>query len=387
MKSGPTRRCILHVGCPKTGTTYLQSVLWDSREKLREQGFRLPLRNLNDHFFLTLTLRGRVDPAIDPPQAVGVLERFKRELRKPGSEHLIVSHELLAAVRQRGVEEFLDLLSDFEVHVVVTARDLARQVPAEWQQHVKTRAGVAYQDFVTGVVQRTARHFWSVQDVASVAERWGRHLPPERVHIVTVPRAGASSDLLLSRFCAAVGLDPLGLKRDQSRTNPSIGYEQAELLRRINVALGDRFPHPRAGYNNVVKFWFAEKVLAKQQVAQRLVLPPERWEWCHEASREIVERIERAGYDVAGDLSDLVPTHIPAAESLDEPSNAEVAAVAVEAIASMLDERHRRMRRPVGRRQPGPSIGRAVKGRFGEPARRAARKLRGELRNTYLEGP
>ena len=365
-----TRRCVLHVGSPKTGTTYLQSVLWGSRDGLREQGFRLPLRSLEDHFFLTLALRGRLDAAVDPPQALVVLDRLRKDVAMPGSEHLLVSHELLAPVEQERVDAFLDLFTDFEVHVLITARDLARQVPSEWQQHVKTRSNVTYQAFVERVVERQAQHFWSVQDVASVAQRWGSRLPPDRVHIVTVPPAGAPADLLLTRFCSAVGLDPSGLSRDQSATNDSMGYVQTELLRRINLALADRFPNPRQGYNRTVKFWFAERVLAEQPAKQRLVLPPERWDWCRAVSREIVERIEQAGYDVVGDLSDLIPAEPHADEPMHTPSNADVADAAIEAIISMLEERNQSTR--------GAAIpSQRTVARFRESASRVARRWRG----------
>jgi hypothetical protein len=336
------------VGVPKTGTTYLQDVLWDSAGELRRQGFRLPLRDVEDHFFLTLALRDRLDPSVDPRRAITVLDRLRRDLRQ-GREDVIISHELLAAVDQSRTDELTSLLDDLEVHVVVTARDLARQVPAEWQQQVKTRAQVPYARFVQQVVSGEARHFWSVQDVPGVATRWGRRLPPERIHVVTVPPRGAPKDVLLARFCAATGLRPEGLRADRARMNESIGFEQAELLRRVNVALGTRLPRPRQGYGAVAKTWFAEGMLATQQTRQPLVLPAESWDWCVARAKESVVAIEQAGYVVHGSLDDLIPAERPD-EPLRRPTEAEVAASGVEAIAAMLDDRHRGSR-PSARRR------------------------------------
>ena len=332
-----TRRFLLHVGVPKTGTTYLQDVLWASRKQLRRQGVRLPLRDVEDHFFLTLALRGRLDRDVDPPQAHDVLERLGREVRRSGSADLLVSHELLAAVEQPQIEALSDLLSGFEVHVIVTARDLARQVPAEWQQQVKTRSEVPYARFLERVVAGKAQHFWSVQDVASVAERWGRSLPAERVHIVTVPPPGAPREELLTRFCSAAGICADGLRHDQARSNASLGFEQTELLRRVNIALGDRLRHPRSDYGAVAKSWFAEQVLAQQPARRRLGLPLEHWDWAVRESKELVVRLERAGYRVHGDLADLVPisdaSHCPR-----RPAPVEVTEAGVTAIAAMLAE-------------------------------------------------
>ena len=377
-----TRRCFLHVGSPKTGTTYLQNVLWSSSDGLRQQGFRMALQRPKDHFFLTLALRGRLDRSLDPPAAVEVLRRFKEDLSAPGDEDLVVSHELLAAAAEPAVAGFLDLLRGFEVHVVLTARDLARQVPAEWQQQVKTRATTPYDEFVTAVVDRKARHFWTVQDLPALAARWGRDLPPKHVHVVTVPPSGAAPGTLLARFCAALGLDPAQMRADQPAANPSIGYEQAELLRRVNVALGDRLPRPRAGYNKVVKQDFAESLLVQQAPVQRLVLPPDRWEWCREVSHDVVARIESSGYDVLGSLEDLLPEEAPPGTELSTPAEADVLAAAVEALAAALDREHRRREAAT----PSPAAAGApathpvpagLVDRLRPPARRLVRGLRG----------
>ncbi len=351
------RRCILHVGCPKTGTTYLQDVLWASTEALRQQGFRLPLDSLRDHFFLTLALRGRLDPQVDPLPAQTVLQRLQRELRAADDADLIISHELLSAVAQPQVDELLAMLADCDVHVVVTARDLARQVPSEWQQAVKTRFQKTYDDFVSSVVAGDAPHFWAVQDIAAVADRWGRSLPPGNVHIVTLPPPGAGPEILLARFCRVVGLDAETLDTGRVRINTSIGYEQSELVRRINVALGERLPNPRSGYNRAVKFWFAETVLTRQPSVQRLVLPPEHGEWARATTARMTARIEQAGYDVVGDLRDLVPREEPLAQSLHAPTDAEVAAAAVEALAAVLDARGTRGQKRDDPRSPARTLG------------------------------
>ena len=338
------RRFFLHVGAPKTGTTYLQDILWASQRELRRQGFRLPLKSIDDHFYLTLALRNQLDPQIDPRAALTVMDRLRKDVRR-GSEDLLISHELLAAGTQERVDELMELLADFEVHVVITARDLARQVPAEWQQQVKTRVASPYWGFVNRVVNGRAQHFWSVQAIAGVAARWGRSLPPEQVHIVTVPPPGGSTDLLLERFCDAVGLRPEGLTLRKARANASLGYEQIELLRQVNQALGDRLPNPRDAYSTVVKFWFAEQVLASQPARCKLALPMERWDWAVATNKEMVVRLEQGGYRVHGDLADLVPV-LQHAGVMDKPTPKDVTAAGVDAIAAMVTQRHRRAQLP-----------------------------------------
>ena len=143
----------------------------------------------------------------------------------------------------------MDSLADAgEVHVVLTVRDLVRQITAEWQEHVKHRSAVTLEEFVASLRADTARTswFWQVQDFASVVERWRADLPADRVHVVTVPPSGSSPGLLWDRFAGLLGLDPDAFDTESSRSNTSLGVEQAELLRRVNAGLGTRLPMPGA---------------------------------------------------------------------------------------------------------------------------------------------
>ncbi|NED55667.1 hypothetical protein G3I24_32885, partial [Micromonospora aurantiaca] len=72
--------------------------------------------------------------------------------------------------------------------MIFTARDLARQIPAHWQEDVKNRFDVSFADFVAPLKRpdwldfEIARLFWTLQDPVYVLERWAEDLPPERVH-------------------------------------------------------------------------------------------------------------------------------------------------------------------------------------------------------------
>ena len=60
--------------------------------------------------------------------------------------------EILARATKQQVRRALDSFGDAEVHVVLSARDLVRQLPAEWQENVKHRRTVGFRDFLgTGV--------------------------------------------------------------------------------------------------------------------------------------------------------------------------------------------------------------------------------------------
>ena len=206
----------------------------------------LPLERFADHYLASLDVRGLSGRKEHPPRAVGIWDRLVEEARAwPGTT--LVSHELFAsATADQAARAIASFGDDTEVHVVLTARDLVRQIPAEWQEHVKHRSTKTLPDFVDDLredVEGTS-WFWRVQDFADVVDRWGRTLPASRVHVVTVPAAGADPGTLWDRFATLLGLDPASFDTKQSRANTSLGVEQAELLRRVNAELGDRVPLP-----------------------------------------------------------------------------------------------------------------------------------------------
>ncbi len=339
---GPdVRRVYLHVGHAKTGTSYLQSVFWGSREALAGSGLVLPLRGPGDHSHLALALRGELDESTDGAAAFTVEERLVEGLAELEAPRVLITHELLSAVSAAEAARFRDRLDGYEVHVVLTVRDLRRQIPAEWQQRVKTRGTLTYEEFQRGVVERSGRgrKFWLVQDTPDVAERWRGDLSPERVHIVTTPPAGSAPTLLLERFCRVLGVDPALLDTTVSRRNESLGAPQVELLRRVNVALGDRLPHPRTGYNRVARNDFANEILAAQ-AGERIDLPPHLDDWCRLEAERIVEHIRSTGYDVSGDLDDLLPAARTGAAHPPEVTDEQVAVAAVDGIAALLTRRH-----------------------------------------------
>ncbi|MFN8193577.1 MAG: hypothetical protein U0R80_04745 [Nocardioidaceae bacterium] len=332
-------RVFVHVGSPKTGTTFLQNVLWSQRATAREQGLLLPMDRFHDHFLATLDVRGLSRLPVHPDRAIGMWDRMvARSVAWDGT--VLISHELFAAADLAQAERAMSsLLRDSgEVHVVLTARDLVRQLTAEWQEHVKHRSTKTLQQFVADVRADVARDswFWKVQDFDHVLARWGSLLPPERVHVVTVPPAGTPAELLWSRFASVLGLDADAFTTDLPRSNSSLGVEQAELLRRVNEALGDRLPIP-GPYPLVVKNVLAHGIL-EQRRGTPLALTDDDASFASARSADIAERLAGRGFDVVGDLAELVPAARTGsgAASYWTPSDEELTADAVAVIADLM---------------------------------------------------
>ena len=349
------RRAYLHVGCRKSGTTALQAAIRASIETLAEQGVRLPYVGRRSDFYddVLTPLTSFGDDEEVPPRVHAALTGMISTMAATPGSRLLLTIERLAELDARPAGLLVDALDDeFEVHIIITARDWARQIPSEWQQDVKGRAQLPYADFVEAVRNRTAdaERFYTRQDVPAIAARWGAHLPPERVHVVAVPQE-SDGRRLLELFGQVIGIDPSCLPLVDDRKNPSLGYEQAETLRRINVALGDRLVDLRRDYRHAVRTFIYYGALAKQE-GTPLRLPRDMVEWCHEVSAAQAKELVASGYDLVGSVGDLISPIRPTTTEYGEVTDAQVAEVAVRALADLAVVRLEEIRGTATARKP-----------------------------------
>ncbi|MFC6344779.1 hypothetical protein ACFP8W_22555, partial [Nocardioides hankookensis] len=209
-----SRQLYLHIGLQKTGTSYLQGILLASREELLEQDVDLVLRR-RAAFWLMLDVRDRLLPH-DPAEAATVLPGLSAMLEGCTGSRAVISEESLSPADDTQIARLLAACGDREVHVIVTCRDLARQIPSVWQQGLQSGRRSTFARYLRRLreTEGTDASIWWQKDLPGVLERWSRHVPPERIHVVPVPPAGSDPDLLLDRYCSVLGVDPSRLDRE-----------------------------------------------------------------------------------------------------------------------------------------------------------------------------
>jgi hypothetical protein len=305
--SSLSSKVYLHIGVAKTGTTYLQRVLYTHRDALRGAGLLYPGTAPGDHYIASLDVRGMDDPKFDHLAAAGMWDQIADEMRRFDGNS-VISHETFARCSRIEIKRMLASLADADVRVVLTVRDLGRQIPAVWQETLKNKAGNSYEEFLgevfVDVESGGHKFFWKPQNVAKVVRRWERRVGADHITVVTVPPSGAPRDELWNRFAKAIELPDIEITFPDATANSSIGPAQAELLRHLNMSLPPDLPWPR--YTKVVKRQFAEVRLARHST-QRILVPP-AW---HDATRaraaEINGYLAASGVRIVGDLADLEP--------------------------------------------------------------------------------
>lgn len=314
--SGPEvrHRVYLHVGVPKSGTTFLQAALTQNRKALGEAGFLYPAGGEEQMFRAALDVRGNHKAwGRKRSDVEGTWDRLCRKARRHEGT-TVISHELLAAASARQIASAQSMLAGLDVHVVVTARDLGRQITAEWQEGVKHGRTADFQTFRTQILSDNREHkhaqrFWAAQDIPDVLSRWASRLPAENVHVVCCPPPSADPGQLWRRFADGIGFDPDAFDPSGPRSaNSSLGVVQIDLLRQVNAALDGRLVQPH--YGRVVKQYFTKHLLAQHR-SSRPELPVEMYDDLVAVGERWVKEIDRAGYTVHGDLTELIPTPPP----------------------------------------------------------------------------
>jgi hypothetical protein len=372
-------RVFLHIGLPKTGTTFLQTTMWANRTQLRGQGVLYPGTDRFDHFHAFQQVRG-ADKRRGGVHAGG-WDRLAHELRAWDGAGL-VSHEFFCMATRQQARRVVADLQPAEVHVVVTARAYALQFPAIWQEALKMGYDGGFDQFMeeTFAGKRLGAWGWSSQNLPAILGTWSKLVPPERIHVVTVPPPGARRGLLWERWCQTLGIDDAGFDLDLSYPNESLGAQQAALLRRVKPFLsGPLLDGPTR--HRWVRRYFGHEVLVPQ-AGPRFSPSPEYAEELRRRSRGAISSIRRGGYDVVGSLADLA-AESPAVDGLhpDHVSAEEMLEVAARAIEQMIrDMREMTLQRNRWRHgamavSKRSRIGR-VRSRIGK-VRRLARRLRG----------
>ncbi|WP_340537541.1 hypothetical protein [Nocardioides sp. GXZ039] len=372
----------VHLGLPKTATTYLQTILWSNREALRERGVVVPGSERRDHLWASRTVREERKQEHAPERHRTAWDRIRTELAEADGVGLI-SHEFFAAASAQQALDMVAALAPAQVHLIVTAREPLGLFTASWQESLKNGASTPMSQYGRTVSRRPADIWnWRTLDLRLVLRRWSQAVPAERIHVLPLDPA-AEREEVWHRFAGVLGLDAeavAGIDLSASFPNSSMGVAQAETLRRINAGLdGFGTAFDRGVY---LRSYLADERLVPQG-GERFWPAPDQIAECRRRGEEAVEYLRGAPFDVVGEVGHLrVPQVLEERREPDSVTDAEVAEVAVDLVSRMLHD-VRDLRRGRGLDEPGEaeaSTGpRERLSRIGERGARAARAVRTRL--------
>jgi hypothetical protein len=336
-------RVFVHIGLPKTATSYLQTIIWANREQLRRVGVTVPGAERRDHLWSSREIREDPHHAQAPERHRTAWSRVRADLAGASGTGLI-SHEFFAAASPQQARRMVAEL-DAEVHVIVTAREPLGLFTASWQESLKNGATTPMADYARRVSKRSTDIWnWRTLDLRLVLERWSQAVPQERIHVLVLDPS-AHRDDVWHRFAGLLGIPADSCDLTHSFPNQSMGVAEAETLRRINGQLDDF----RRGFDKgvYIRTFLADERLVPRR-GEKFWPEPDQVEECRDRGRRTVAYLEQSDVHVSGSLRHLlVPDELEDRRLPASVTDAEVAEVAVSLAATMLGD-VRRLRQEAG---------------------------------------
>jgi hypothetical protein len=327
-----TDRVFVHLGPHKTGTTYLQGRIAANTQRLGDDGVFLPRRPRRA---LEELVWARPQAASPP---LPFWDSLAASVRSSPEPLAILSLEGLAAAPARRIQRLVESLAPADIHVVWAMRDLTKVIPGVWQTRMRNNFSEDWATFLADIKGRTqapvARRFWQGHDPRRALVAWEEYVPREHITVLTVPPPPTSAEVLWSRFCTVVGLDPSRYPPDREMVNASLGVAETEVVRRIN-ACADLAEGP---YRRLVQRRVIQGSLVRRANPTKLTLPASEHGWVSQVTNEIIEFLETGRYRVVGDLQEIVPRPTTTQTGPDDVDHSEALDAAVDVIVSLLDE-------------------------------------------------
>lgn len=356
-----TRRVFLHIGLHKTGTTYVQSVLRANRERLAGDGVLFPGGpGQPKHTFAVYDLFGRRPRGSGDDRIAGQWDAMTRVIRESELPVAVLSEEATSLASLAQARKAVRSFEPAQVHVVVTVRDLGRVALSAWQEDVKTDELWTWREYAdaladeAGRAKAPARGFWLRQDLPAILDVWTQVVPTDRVHVVTVPPAGAEPGELLRRVGSVVGFDAETLAEPETWDNVSVGATGTELLRRMNQRLHRQLNQRQ--YHDVVETDLAPILAAggsgradggsdraaaggsdRAAGSDRLRLPDSDRPWIDREAERVIDGIRARGVPVVGDLAELRPRSDDSGRDPGEVTDDELLEAAIDALAGLTE--------------------------------------------------
>jgi hypothetical protein len=320
----PDDAVLMHIGPHKTGTTAIQTALFEARNKLARQGVIWPARSRHPRpAFLaaigTTGLRGeRYDP--DPQAWAEMCARSDDPRRRS-----VISSEIFANASDAAIQSVVSDLGTTRVHVVVTLRPLARILASQWQQLLHSRVETPYLEWLEEVLRspdgKQSRRFWRRHAHDQLVQRWVDATSPDRV--VAVVSDPAKPAALMHAFENLLDLKPRTLRVPQ-QANRSLTCGEAEVLRLVNIE-ASRIGWSDKYYAANVRLSLCERFNNRPVGTDDVPIRTPGWalDLANRRQASIIEGIRASGVQVIGNLDDLA---VPVLADSEEPQDALLAA-------------------------------------------------------------
>jgi hypothetical protein len=221
---------IIHVGPPKTGSKYLQSLLFFNRRHLLEAGICYPDIWWNEshhifHFAPVVLLQNNRASELEPA--------FET-LRSSGHSRIVLSCEGFGGVSTDQLKQLKVLMGDNNIKIVYYFRRWSDRIPSDWQQEIKMGQYVSMPEFILKMVEDPLHR--PIINYALTLDRFASVFGRENLNIVSYSNLADHGVDIFDHFCQDILQIPIRFPLEGARIDRNIspGPQESEILRALN---------------------------------------------------------------------------------------------------------------------------------------------------------
>jgi hypothetical protein len=378
---------LLHIGPQKTGSTALQRTLHDHREELREHGAVYPGPGIRSRLALGAGL-GYPTPIGGKRPKKKLWDELLADVSSPDARVVCISSEAFGRAPNKQIRRTVAALGGDRPHVLLVARRFDRLLPSQWQQRIKARVSLSYDDWLRIVLSNPPakrdphwRNVWIPHNSVRLAKRWGRVVGNDNV---TVLVSDDSDRALLPTVVERLLGVPLGvLTPGEEVVNRSLTYGEIELVRAVNAHFEENELSDKRYHRLVHRALMPALVMKPPHPDDPPIPPLPAWAWAPlvARSRKRAEGLVELGVRIVGDPAVLLLPDEPPPGVVDDSGETALAPtqvpveVAGRALGGLIDGalRDRELSVEAARERGERLLAAAVREGNAEPARRRRR--------------
>lgn len=272
----------LHIGVPKTATSYIQAWLHQNRRLLLRQGVYVPERPISAHRMAVEHLKGGIwNDRVDLKEIRKIPldtthQSIANALNSPGTSTVIISSEYYYYSNPAEVCVALQEQFGCDLNIIVYIRSQCPLVLSGYNQDVKRLAKAA---------SRPAPQYWTLYDWSILLDAWAKQVGKNRVKVISFD-VSARDGTILQDFIAS--------------SCPTISKEFSAGLFENVTYFNESLPADLLEFKRIANSWgelgladFLEEALRSGYVGPAFGVNPEEartWQALYEGSNRYVAR-------------------------------------------------------------------------------------------------
>lgn len=228
------KRCLIHIGAPKTGSTLIQRVLFENRAALAEKGIAYPevsLRGYGHHDLAFLVSGGYPEWATPQTRSLDDLAvDLEREARSSADTLLFSSEDFYLCPNPEGLHALFSRCGVFEnrsCEIIVYVR---RQDDAHESWYNQTIKAQGYTHSLDDCIEQ----FFDLWDYEKQLARWASVFGTTALVVRPYETSSYKGGTLLSDFFSILGLTVDDVTVSKERVNTGLNADLLEFQRLLN---------------------------------------------------------------------------------------------------------------------------------------------------------